>query len=317
MNITTPRFSLSPRASLISLLTVALLLVGMTSSAFAERTIKIACYNMENYFDVYDDPYVGDETTDPKFDFEIEKLAAAIRQMDADVIGICEVENAEVIKAMVEIFLPDMGYNYITVEKTNDGRGINLGVISRFPIVKATSYRFQTLTLPNDNRKWRFARDLAHFTIDLGEDIEEDLELFSVHFKSKRDSENDPQSGLWRLAEARRSAEIIRSIIANNPDSLVAMVGDFNDTRDSPPIKTLAKNSGENKAAPLFDVHYHLSAEERISYLKGQFRSQIDYILTSPALTKGYVKGSAGMINTGEIIKGSDHAPVYASFKVE
>jgi len=268
--------------------------------------LVIACYNVENMFDVFDDPYTDDQNTDVKSREEVATIAKAIQEMDADIVAFSELENLGLLHAMVDEFLPNMGYVYVDVIKTNSGRGINLGVMSRYPILSVTSYRHRKLTLPGESREWRFARDLMKAEIQLGEDEDAPiLDLFAVHLKSKRTTDNDPKSAKWRLAEAIEMREIIEQELEEDPDRLLAIVGDFNDTPDSDPVAQFIK-------AGLFDAHAKLPAANRITYLNKPFRSTIDYIFVSRALA--IKQTGARVILNSELTAGSDHAPLTATF---
>lgn len=267
--------------------------------------LRLVAYNAENLFDVFDDPYTDDDSTRVKPRDEIVRIAAALRQLDADVVAVSEVENRGVLRAVVNEFLGDMGYRYVAVNRTNDGRGIDLGVLSRLPIDAITSYRFRELELPGEERSRRFARDLLRTTIELPGDRK--LELFTVHYKSKRDSAGDPDSAKWRLAEATETAKIVSSVMERHPDRWVAVVGDCNDTPGSPPLETLTDDL-------LLDAHDKLPPEKRITYLRKPYRSTIDYILVNRPMHQTM---TTAVIPTNErLLAGSDHAPVVADFRL-
>src|SRR6056297_2733372 len=89
------------------LLMMILLFVALPASA---REVTVMSYNVENMFDVFDDPYTGDEGTDVKQRSEIATIAKAIAFADADVVVFQELENEYLLQGMVETFLPDKGY---------------------------------------------------------------------------------------------------------------------------------------------------------------------------------------------------------------
>ena len=271
--------------------------------------VRIASYNVENMFDVFDDPYTQDEGTDIKFREEIQQIAGAIRYLNADVVAFCEVENEHVLKAMIKEFLPNMGYKHVVVAAGNDGRGIKTGLISRKPIVKVTSYRWQEFTLPGEKRSWKFARDLMHVTLQATKD--KTMDVFVVHFKSKRDSKNDVQSVKWRLAEATQAKKIMDEILIADPKAWVAIMGDFNDTLGSPTLKAFLKDGD------LVDAHAGIDESERITYLHKPHRSTIDFLLTSKDLANREVEGSEVVVSEEHMTKGSDHAPIAASFRLD
>ncbi len=274
---------------------------GPLPAAQAQDDVSVAAFNLENFFDIYDNPYTDD--ADPKVPFEVGQLAAALTALDADIVGICEVENEAIVRAMLHNHAPQLGYRYLTVQPTNSGRGINLGVLSRHPIYSLTSYRFNDFTLPGENRSWRFARDLLHVQIDINDTM---LHLFVVHFKSKRTTDDsDPQSTTWRRAEATFARGVINDILADDPQARIAIVGDFNDTLDSTPMRALL-DGGQ-----LLDTHADLPADA-VTYLNEPYRARIDFVLASPALDA--LRTEAVIASDEAILGGSDHAPVMTTF---
>jgi len=286
--------------------TLILILVLLLAAAARAQTVTIASYNIENAFDVFDDPYTSDEGTDVKQRWEWQAIAGTIGELNADVVAFCEVENEHVLRAMVSEFLPGAGYDYIVCGQSNTDRGINLGFISRLPISSVTSYRHRTLTLPGEDRTWKFARDLFRVTLDAPDG--RPLDVFVVHFKSRSNSSGDPNSRKWRLAEATMSKRILDGILLADPGARLAIVGDFNDTPGDPAIGELLAGG------TLHDAHAHLPADGRVTYLKEPYRSTIDYILVSPALFKGLVPDKTRVLHDETLLKGSDHAPIVATF---
>lgn len=289
-------------------LAIVLMLIAAVAaqSPGDDGQVTIGAFNIENAFDVFDDPYTLDEEQDVKPREEWKRIAETIGRLDADVLGVTEVENEHVLRAMAEEFLPGAGYRYFAVLPTNADRGINVGVMSRLPIERTAIYRHAELKLPGDERTWQFARGLLQVTVDVPG--EEHLELFVVHFKSRRDSDGDPNSRSWRLAEQTEAARIIGGILEEDPKALVAMVGDFNDTPETPGIAALLGTG-------LKDAHAGLSEAQRITYLREPYRTTIDYVLVSPALAGEMVPRSARVLN--ETDPGSDHAPVAATFDLD
>lgn len=298
----------------LPLLIALLLLAALPAQAQQAKQITIASYNVKNFFDVFDDPYMEDEDNAVKPRADIEALARAIRSLDADVIALQEVENDHVIKAMVDAYLRDAGYKHIVASYTNSGRGIRLVVISKLPVASVTSYHQRELSLPDDERRWHFARDLFRVQVQVN-DVR-NLDLFVVHFKSKISSKGDPDSAAWRLAEATMARSIIDGILQSDPGGWLAIVGDFNDT---PETKTIAAFTdwGPLRTPGLTDVHADRTPERRITYLHKPYRSTIDYILVSPALAKRYISNSSRVLTDEDLLSGSDHAPIAASFNIE
>ncbi|MFG0250315.1 MAG: endonuclease/exonuclease/phosphatase family protein [Phycisphaeraceae bacterium JB051] len=295
---------------LVCLLLVTLFFAPSTVHAqSSQKQLKLAAYNLWNMFDIYDDPYTQDESTRVKPRKQIEAVAQIIKEMDADVVGCVELENDHILRAMAMDMLPESGYKYFGATESNSGRGIQIGVMSRLPILSITSHKFRKLTLPGEKRTWSFARDLVQVTVQVTDS--QILDVFLVHFKSKRSTSGDPESGKWRLAEATMARQIMEQTHKAHPDHWIAIMGDFNDTPESKTIQHLL-------AAPKFltDTHSHLPADKRITYLHKPYRSTIDYILAGPQLIKHLDKSKTGLPADESKLAGSDHAPIYATFNL-
>ena len=150
----------------------------------------------------------------------------------------------------------------------NDARGIDVGLISRFPIEEVRSHI--------DDRRGRkevFSRDCPEMRVSLGEDL--DLWVLLNHLKSKA-------SGTARASGARRKgqAEAIVAILERFDlrKDLVIVAGDLNDTPGSGPLAPLLG------VPDLYDVLDIVAADDRWTYHYGGRKQQIDYVLVSKPL---------------------------------
>lgn len=289
------------------------------------KPVTVMSYNVENMFDVFDDPYTDDDGTDVKKRREIQAIAKAIEAADADVIVFQELENEHLLQGMVDTFLPDAGYDYVACQRTNSGRGINLGLISRLPIKQLTSHRFKTLTHPDaPERTWRFARDAMQVTLDVDG---KELHLFNVHLKSNSSRPGDENSKFWRTAEAMKLKTIIRDLITKDPDALILALGDFNSNIETRPEQVRPWPATEYLRKPeadgtqlLNDAHDSIKDYDKRITIPGSGRypaAIFDYIYASPALHTMLVKDSAKVISDSKLTSGSDHYPVYATYDIK
>lgn len=303
----------------------AILLTLLVALPAGAAEVTVMAYNVENMFDVYDDPYTEDEGTDVKRRDEVKAIAAAIAKAKPDIVVFQELENEHMLQGMVDTFLPGAGYAYVACQRTNSGRGINLGVISKLPIKRLASYRFRTLTHPDVDpaeQTWRFARDVMHVTVDVDG---QDLHLLNVHLKSNSSRENDPNSMKWRTAEALELKAIFRGLVADDPGALVLALGDFNSNFETRPEQprpwpaTQAIREPEPDGTRLMnDAHDALAFDQRIT-IPGSGRyppAVFDYIYASPALHKTLVKDSPGILSEEALTAGSDHYPLYATYDI-
>ena len=291
----------------------------------APKTVTVAAYNVENFFDVWDNPYTDDEGTPVKSRDDVRNLARAIKALDADVLVVQELEHEQLLTALVEEFLPDAGYDYLAASPGNDGRGIVLGCLSRYPITQVTSHRLQRFTHPDHPETvYRFSRDLLRFTIDVG--IDRPLQVYNVHLKSNGSRPGDPNSMLKRTAEAARVKQILRDAVDADPGVLAVVAGDFNSAYETRPDQDRPWPAMAYLSAPesdgsqlLTDVHAALTDAERVTHPGGGKYPPVtfDYILATPAMAARYVPDSAHVLPQGNLTGGSDHLPLRATFRVK
>ncbi|MEM1446724.1 MAG: endonuclease/exonuclease/phosphatase family protein [Planctomycetota bacterium] len=310
-----------------ALLVLVICLPIVAQNALRDGELSVMTYNVQNFFDVFDSPYTGDEGTSVKARNQVTAIADAIEHADSDVVFFQEIENEAGLVAMVAEQLPESGFTHAVVTPTNSSRGINLGVLSRVPIISITSHRWQPFFHPDDpgprGETFYFARDLQEVVLDLGDG--QTLTVFNVHLKSNRDSEGDPNSMTWRTAEAKRVKDAVREKLTEDADAWVLAVGDFNsDYMETPgrdrkwPAMTYVFAPEQDGSRALIDVHADLPRSKRATLPGSNFYppATFDFILASPAFAKRLVRGSAEVIHDEKLTTGSDHFPVVATFRV-
>ena len=256
------------------------------------RTLRLATWNLYNLFDHVDEPDRPDEGTPPKNRFDVAETARMISALNADVLGVEEVENRRVLEALNrELPKP---YPYVELLEGNDHRGIDVGILSRFPIVEACSHRLRPL-----DDMHRFARDFPVFRIRLAKG--EEIGVGVVHFKSKRGKKK--VSDAWRRAEAEGARRVLAEIRAREPKLPLIVMGDFNDTRDATTLAPLM--------TWLRDQTAKIPVEQRVTFPRGKKGEQIDFILTTP----DWKAIAAGIVVNPD--SPSDHRPVWADFPLD
>jgi endonuclease/exonuclease/phosphatase family metal-dependent hydrolase len=268
--------------------------------------VKVASWNLENFFDGWDDPYREDEATEPAFVNERrrQRLADGIRMLDADVLCLQEIENRFALEEFVRAYLPDSGYETVLVEG-NDGRGIDVALLSRLPVESVTSYRHRRFR-DADGVEQRFQRDLLR--VRVGAPLHADV--FVVHLKSQAGGD---EADRIRAAEAREAASILRAELARDARWRALVAGDFNEVLGQPTLEAFLDSRGEGGAG-LADA---CAGTDKPSYNQDPFVSRIDFILLTPALAAELASGVVHDTLPGVDLKcTSDHYPVTARFFV-
>jgi len=198
----------------------------------------IAFYNIENLFDTVDDPIINDEDflpngrnqwTEERYQQKLANMASIIAAINADIIGLAEIENRKVVEDLVQHDkLAAKRYQIIHYDM-NDARGIDVvllykpSVFKPFKIVKVPVY---DPTEPNFK-----TRDILWVKGLFQQDT---LEVAVNHWPSRLGGGKEDK----RLVAARALRKTIDSVRRVNPASKIVMMGDFN---DNPPDKSIRK----------------------------------------------------------------------------
>ncbi|MFI8236251.1 endonuclease/exonuclease/phosphatase family protein [Streptomyces sp. NPDC085866] len=199
----------------------------------------------------------------------VSNTGRVIREVDADVLLVPEVEDRLTLDRFNQhvLGLGRQPYPFNLLIDGNDPRGIDIGILSRFPITSVRPHLFDPN--PTDPTKPLFSRDCPEYEIQLGQ---ASLVLLGNHLKSK--SGDDPE---LRLAQAERVAEIYRAALERTPNAVVA--GDLNDFPDSKPVGVLLDTG-------LRDVMSHPSyqGEPGTHGTCRETHDKLDYVMLPPAL---------------------------------
>lgn len=96
------------------------------------QSLKVGFWNVENLFDLKDDPTTRDEefalggkknVTPEIYNLKLKNCADVLADLDADVLGVCEVENSFVMEELNKVFT-HREYKIIHYDSP-DGRGID------------------------------------------------------------------------------------------------------------------------------------------------------------------------------------------------
>ena len=204
--------------------------------------------------------------------------AQVVRDVGADVIGVVECEGRPALMQFSYGLLPAVQakpYDQVMLVDGNDERGIDVGLMAR------GGYRIGWMRSHVDDVSSHggriFSRDCPEFSVwtPAGETIW----VLVNHFKSKGYGTQDASDAKrWLQAEAvRRIYERLKAEGA----TLIAVIGDLNDTPGSPTLAPLIAETDLKDAAthPSFDdggrpgTHGNCTAGEKL-----------DYLLMSPAL---------------------------------
>lgn len=245
---------------------------------WAAFAICIVFWNVENYFDPFNDPLKNDDEFTPsaerhwtwrRFEAKRDGLAQTIVAAADEtgelpaLVGLAEVENRFVMSQLVhKTMLSDLGYDFVHRESP-DERGIDAALLYRkdiFRVVEVDSLRVGGFA----------TRDILYVKVGCRgtPGMTELLHVFVVHFPSKR---GGAQASKGRREMALAVLEhVVDSLLADNPAQPIVVMGDFNDTEAC--VDGLSVPSCDNPPAAPGTLKYH-----------GRWE-QIDWFCVSPAL---------------------------------
>ncbi len=283
------------------------------------ETFRIAEYNVENYLDQPTETRRFVKSTEAKA-----KIRESIHALKPDVISFEEMGTTNALlelRASLKAEGVDFPYwEHVSGFDTN----IHVAVLSKFPI---------TARRPRTNENFllngrRFSVSRGFVEVDIQANTHYSFTLLGAHLKSKRPAAEADEADL-RLQEAKLLREKVDALLTANPKANVVVLGDFNNTKDSPSTKAIlgtgkfklidtrpAERNGDDapNSNPRFSPMnvtwtYYYGIED--SY------ARIDYILLSPGMAREWVKNETYVLALPNWGVGSDHRPIVATFEAE
>ncbi|MCB0485023.1 MAG: endonuclease [Flavobacteriaceae bacterium] len=208
----------------------------------------VAFYNLENLFDIYDDPDTLDDDFTPKgtkkwnakkYSRKVQKIASVISQIGVKetgfppaIIGLAEVENKEVVEDLIQTeSLQKYGYGYVHYDSA-DERGIEVAFLYRKNIFSVEHSQAFTLLIENEFGERDYTRDIL---LVKGKLQGETVYCIINHWPSRREGEDKTE--YKRIAGADKVHQIIDIIKEETDSAKVLIMGDFNDDPISKSIK--------------------------------------------------------------------------------
>lgn len=201
---------------------------------------RVIFYNVENLFDTINDPTTKDEDFLPesanKWDTKkyqrkqrsiAKVLAALCDSVPPLIIGLCEIENKNVLDDLIA--QPALRkYNFgIAHINSEDERGIDAALLYNKNLISELTTEKLTVNLGSDK-----TRDIVCLKARLGG--EWPIWFFVNHWPSRREGEKESEDKRLIASIALRSK--IEDVFAEDPTARVVIMGDFNDNPDDKSI---------------------------------------------------------------------------------
>ena len=222
--------------------------------------ITVAFYNLENLYDIYDDPLKFDDDRTPKgkdrwteevYQSKISNMAYVISQIGLKetmsppaIIGVCEIENLLVLEDLVaQPTLKEFEYGIIHYDSP-DMRGIDVALLYRKKLFQPLNSVVHELILedPKTAGKRIFTRDQLVVSGNLDGEA---IDLIVNHWPSRSGGEKVSSSKREKAAFLNKS--IIDSLQKVNPYAKIISMGDFNDDPNSKSFRKILTPKNERK----------------------------------------------------------------------
>lgn len=213
-------------------------------TSFAQDSLVIGFYNAENLFDTLKDvgkldgeylPTSEKQWNTQKYNRKLHHLSQTILALNtwqgADIIGLCEVENSNVLNDLVNHpILKKQTYAFVHFE-SSDKRGIDVSMLyksTKFTPITAEGIEVE---LPNKHPT-RLILYVQGITSN-----QDTLHLFINHWPSNYSGVFESQ--VSRMAVSRKLKQRIQTIITQNSNAKLIVMGDFNNEPNNPSITNL------------------------------------------------------------------------------
>lgn len=259
----------------------------------------VGFYNLENLFDTINDPNINDGEFTPeganqwnteKYLSKLHHMAYAISTIGTDyspdgvaVLGLSEIENRHVIEDLVaQPEIKDRNYQIVHYDSP-DRRGVDVALIYNPKYLKVTGSKSYRTEVPGQPDFLTRDQLLVSGLFD-----GEPMHFIVMHWPSRAGGEKRSMPG--RMAAANLCRHIADSLLADDPNAKIIMMGDYN---DYPTNKTVTKYLGANgdlkrvKEGEFFNPMYELHQNG----IGTNYFSDVPGVLDQTIITPGLFPG--------------------------
>jgi endonuclease/exonuclease/phosphatase family metal-dependent hydrolase len=210
-------------------------------------------------------------------DRAIKNTARVIAEVSADIQILIEIEDRITLQRfhddVLVAELSQLGrppYRQVLLMDGNDPRGIDVGLLSRVPVLAMKSH----VELRNNANNPMFPRDCAQFLFEIANG--QQLVIFANHFSSQ----GSDRTGKRRKEQSAEVGKLVNKILSVTPNVIVA--GDLNEPRERGNLAALLDHP-QLKDAMAMEAYPERETFPG-TYLTGSKSNKLDYLLLSQSL---------------------------------
>ncbi|WP_299579508.1 endonuclease/exonuclease/phosphatase family protein [uncultured Sunxiuqinia sp.] len=276
------------KSKLILLALVVLVLSACQPNPLTKRA-TLVFYNVENLFDTINDPAINDEEFLPdaekkwnseRYTKKLEDLSRVLGAVNPEelpeIIGLCEVENRQVVEDLAATApLAEGKYQAVHIDSP-DKRGIDVALLFRKGAFKLIHHE----ALPVD--PGFETRDILHVYGKLGKDK---IHLFVNHWPSRWGGLKKSQPN--RLVAAQTLKTKVDELLTADPQAKIIIMGDMNDEPDNKSLAEVLNARAPNTQAELYNLMIPLDEQQKGSYFYRGNWNMLDNLVVSASVLRG------------------------------
>jgi predicted extracellular nuclease len=249
-------------------------------------SFSVAFYNVDNLFDIADDPLTSDDEftpngekkwTEKRYQHKLKNIASVFKGIDAELplfIGVCEVENKKVLVDLTnENLLKAANYGVVHYNSP-DTRGIDVGFLYKkdfFNVLLSESLVINYINNPNV-----LTRDILYVKGEVNNEV---IHVFVNHWSSRRNGEKETE--YKRLEAAKVLKNRIESIQERSPDDKVLIMGDFNDYPNNRSIVNVLEATLQPESDEFYNLAAKLDNSEKGTHFYNEEWGMLDQMMVS------------------------------------
>ena len=254
-------------------------------------SLKVAFWNVENLFDLIDDPKINDDefavggkkyVTKGIYELKLKNSAEVLADLNADILGICEVENRFMMEELNDSYA-ERDYKIVHYDSP-DSREIDNALLydpNVFNVISSTPIQN---TLPDGN----LTRDILYVK---GEYAGHTLHIFVNHWPSNYGGKK--KAIPKRRSTARLLANEVAKLLSEDPDADILLMGDFNEDPTDDNVRIL-------KSVNMTSMMASMMGQRKVgTYVYKGVDYFMDQIIISDGLNddKGLIAGKAQILD--------------------
>lgn len=251
----------------------------------------VAFYNVENLFDLENDPRTSDEEftpygdnhwTEDRYAHKLQNLSTVLYNLGNQcpmMIGLVEIENRKVVEELAQTGnLGKIKYSLVHFD-SEDRRGIDCALLYDPRRMKVVEQEKLAVRMPSNSDFT--TRDILHVKATLAS--EEVIHVFVNHWSSRREGTEETEEK--RLRSASVLKERIAEIRQVEMDPKILVMGDFNDEPKNKSIQQVLNAAGKN--ASLFNLMAEMAHDGEGSIVHQREWLMFDQMMVSQNLLSG------------------------------